>query len=124
MFKSAQTYLAEKSDREVARIIGIRRKVGKGGRGKLLRAANKWEKWEFELLGKYPDQEVARRTGRRVSAINFKRRALRIRMYNSPVKRWKDWDRKLLGKCSDDELAERTGRSVEAIRGMRPFFWN
>ncbi len=119
LVKAAQRYLAKKSPRDLFRILRQRAVAREKRRGRLLRVSKWWEKWEIELLGKHSDEEVARQTGRLVSAVNKKRRKLRILMHNGPVKRWNDWDRNLLGKCPDKEVAGRTGRTVEAVRCMR-----
>jgi hypothetical protein len=118
--KAARHYLDGKSEREISRLLGWQaQKVGKKGGARPLRASNRWQKWEIELLGEHPDKEVARLTGRGVFAVNHQRRQMRIMLRNGPIKRWRAWDRALLGKIPDADLARRTGRSIQAISLMR-----
>jgi hypothetical protein len=119
-----RNHLAGKSRRELKRLLGsqARPDVNRRGRRKLLSAFKHWQKWELALLGKCPDQELARRTGRTVKAIEQHRKRFHIKMFNSPVQRWQKWERDLLGKISDQNFARRTGRKVTAVRNTRSIF--
>ncbi len=46
-------------------------------KGRLLKASIKWQEWEIDLLGKLPDREVAKLTGRTRAAVEVKRQKLR-----------------------------------------------
>ena len=75
-----------------------------------------WKQWEIKLLGKYPDAETVRRTGRGVSAVINKRKRLQIPIFDPKVKRWQKWELKLLGKHPDAEVAGRTALTVSNKR--------
>lgn len=120
--EAAHKYLAEKSERDAARLL--RPKVLPAFRWNCHKApssSNGWQKWELALLGKCSDRDAARQTGRTLKAIISRRRKLRIQMFNSGVQRWQKWEKDLLGKISDQELADRTGRKATAVQNMRDF---
>ena len=121
--QTAQKYLADKSEQERTRLLGRQAKTAFGRKrsGKLLGAFNAWQKWELELLGKYPDEETAGRIGRSIKAVTSRRRKLRIPMFNSGVQRWQKWEKELLGKISDRDFSSQTGRNLKAVRNMRCF---
>lgn len=74
--RAARDYLANASDRDIARITRLRKRSPR--RGRLLSASNRWEKWEQNLLGNYPDADLARKTGRPVLAVSRQRWRLGI----------------------------------------------
>ncbi len=45
-------------------------------------AGKPWEAWEEDLLGKMTDAELARRTGRKESAVYSWRKQLHVKMWN------------------------------------------
>lgn len=77
------------------------------------RSQRPWTAAELAMLGKMNDREIARRTGRWVHYVRWKREELDIA---TPFrKRWRPEEVRLLGKLSDQEIAQRTGRSLEAV---------
>jgi hypothetical protein len=64
------------------------------------------------LLGKLPDGEVARRTGRSLSAVSQKRRLLGLPNPVSGRRRWTPEADALLRTLPREEAARRTGRSI------------
>ena len=76
--RAAREYLAKTSERELARLL--RSKVSPDFRRRNRRqapvASNRWQKWEWALLGKCPDRDAARQTGRTLKAIIKRRRRL------------------------------------------------
>src|SRR6266498_2691534 len=86
--EAARKYASGKSRRELERllakrVVGIRRP-----RGPLLQGSNKWQEWELELLGKLPDRDVAKLTGRTRLAVEAKRQKLRLLRRASPSPPW------------------------------------
>src|SRR5213593_1832649 len=72
---AARQYAASKSTRELARVLGRQaRKRVRGRTGRRLRASDRWQKWEVELLSTEPDSGVALQIGRSVRAVYHKRR--------------------------------------------------
>jgi hypothetical protein len=74
---AARLYAAEKSEHELQRLLGVRQMEARSKKrgSRTLAAPNTWQTWELELLGKYTDKEVARRTARtRLSIVNKRRR--------------------------------------------------
>jgi DNA-binding CsgD family transcriptional regulator len=78
-----------------------------------------WTASDIALLGKLPDDEVARLTGRRVGAITTQRWKLGIANCNSKKRDWTAKEDSLLGKLSDKEIASRLNRSPESVRRRR-----
>jgi hypothetical protein len=72
-----------------------------------------WKPGELKLLGKLPDAEVARRTGRSVAAVRSKRGKLRLPNPESPA--WTADEIALFGKLPNAEIARRTGRSLSSV---------
>jgi len=117
--KVAKEYLAAKSSRDSARLLG--RAVG-GRRRRLRRSytfSNPWESWEIRLLGKHTDQEVGRLTGRRSSAVTVQRKKLGVKAFNPPAKKWTAREDALLGRFPDAEVARRLGRTVVGVAFRR-----
>lgn len=111
-------YAEQRSQRELTRLLGrAGQKSLKGKDGRRLRAAKFWQQWEIELLGKVPDAEVAKRTGRTRSAIQVKREKLRI-LYMR-MRDWPENELRLLGKHSDREVARMTQRTLTAVQSKR-----
>jgi hypothetical protein len=65
-----------------------------------------WTQEEAQMLVSLSDEEIARRTGRSVGAIRFRRRALGS---------WSPEEEKLLGTGPDDKIAAQLDRSVAAV---------
>lgn len=112
-------YAGQRSQRELTRLFG---RAGqqrlKAKDGRRLRAPKFWQRWEIELLlGKVPDAEVARRTGRTRGAIQVKREKLRI-LY-VPMRDWPENELRLLGKYSDREVARMTQRTLASVQSKR-----
>jgi hypothetical protein len=114
--KAAREYLARKTQREAARLLG--RQAGpivRPRKGHLLRASSQWQRWEIELFPKVSIQEVVRQTGRSFSAVQNKYRRLGFH-WPSKTRHWTAEEEKLLGLHADSDVARRIGRSVESVR--------
>lgn len=118
--QASRQYLAQKSETDVARLLRLRGRtvLRQKKSGRRLTASWFWQKWEIDLLGKHPDEETARRIGRKVSAIEEKRKRLHIPVFNG-LKDWQEWELKLLGNYPDMEVARRTGRTALAVSSKR-----
>jgi len=116
----SREYLAQKSAKEIARLLQVRERIipRQTKLERRLTASCFWQKWEIELLGKTPDKETARLTGRPVGGVMEKRKGLHIPVFNGQ-KDWAVWELKLLGKIPDTEVARRTGRTALAARSKR-----
>jgi hypothetical protein len=71
-----------------------------------------------------PDQVLARRFGRPVSAVRHRRAKKRIRVmgipfHNPHYETWNPDELALLGKLPDEEVARRTGHSLTSVRHAR-----
>jgi hypothetical protein len=77
----------------------------------------RWTKRQLAMLGKMPDKEVARRTGRTVGAVRQMREELGIP--NPAGNRWRPEDIALLGTMPDREAARRLGRSLQSVTQKR-----
>ena len=117
---AARHYAVAKSKRELQRLLGIRQIEAHSNklRGRRLAASNAWQAWELELLGKYTDKDVARRTGRTRPSIFHKRHRLRIPTVPS-LRPWTTQELALLGKVPDKEIARRIGRPYKTVHGKR-----
>jgi hypothetical protein len=71
------------------------------------------------LLGKFPDAEVARRTGHPVLSVKNTRCKIGIPCAERRNRPWTEEEDRLLGQMSDEELARRSGRSKATIRHRR-----
>ena len=77
------------------------------------RTQRPWTPEEIALLGKENDRVIAKRIGRWVHFVRWKREELGI---TTPFrKRWRPEEVVWLGKLPDAEVAKRTGRSLEAV---------
>jgi hypothetical protein len=72
-----------------------------------------WTKAELRLLGKLPDAEVAKRTGRGANAVRVKPTKLGIPNPSGPG--WTAEELDLLGTAPDAEVAARIGRTEGAV---------
>ncbi|MBI1178465.1 hypothetical protein GC207_13605 [bacterium] len=111
-------FIGRKSQRDLTRLLGRSApKPARSRKGSLLRAPRYWQKWETALLGKVPDAEVARRTGRTYSAVQSQRVKQGI-LYV----RQRDWtpdEIGLLGKYPDREVARMTRRTLAGVQTRR-----
>ena len=112
------------SDQEIARLL---RKSHRRATGRKNAAPGgnppKWTAAEDRLLGKWPDDRVARFLGRTEKAVEGRRLRLGIR-FSAPPPRWTPEEERLLDPAAAGgkrtiELARQLGRSVAAIRMQR-----
>src|SRR3989442_1088424 len=109
----ALTYMASKTVRQMRRLV-VRRSVNgqrakPGCRLKRKRGWRGWQEWELELLGKMPDRDAARETGRTLSAISSRRVELKIPAIRTRELPWTPEQIALLGKLPDKEAARLIG---------------
>jgi hypothetical protein len=109
---------------ELVRLLGHQgQKVnGYRQRAKRLRAANSYQKWEDAMLGKMPDREAARKTGRTIKGIQSRRVLLGIpavRVQPQPMRPWTADEIKLFGTMSDLQLARQLGREKHQVLKQR-----
>ena len=78
-------------------------------RSRRLKSNRRWQDWEIELLGKVPDREAVRRTGRTLSAVSTKRVELQIPAIRTRQLPWTPEQIALLGKLPDKEAARLIG---------------
>lgn len=112
---------ATKSNQELRAILGwsykrihTRRRQLAGG--KVRKQQPEWTLEEDRLLGTKPDQALARKFGRPVSAVRHRRWKKRIRFYLKP---WRPADDRILGTRTDREVALLLGRSVTNVGWRR-----
>jgi hypothetical protein len=119
--QNARAYLANKSRREVARLLGKNLPLPPAHQPrKPARIVNSWQDWERNLLGKITDRDFARQTGRRVRAVRAMRRYLKIAHFGGPVNhRWTRQQLILLGKYPDREVATRLNKTLLAVSSAR-----
>jgi hypothetical protein len=77
----------------------------------------RWTKRQLALLGKAPDEEVARRIGRTAEAVRQRRELLGIP--NPAGNRWRAEDIAQLGTMPDREVAHQLGRSLQSVTQKR-----
>src|SRR5260221_4627031 len=119
--KAAEKFLVGKSRREVERLLA--RKAGPEVRKRrILSASNKWQEWELALLGRLPDREVVKRTGRSRGAVESKRRESGFLTRAAPDPPWTPDEIALLGKLPDKEIGRRLGRDKRSVHGKRNQF--
>jgi len=113
--------LATKSNQELRAILGwsykrihTRRRQLAGG--KVRKQQPEWTLEEDRLLGTKPDQVLARKFGRLVSAVRHRRWKKRIRLHLKP---WRPTDDRILGTRTDREVALLLGRSVTNVGWRR-----
>jgi len=109
-----------KSNQELRAILGwsykrihTRRRQLAGGKVRKLHP--EWTLEEDRLLGTKPDQVLARKFGRPVSAVRHRREKKRIRL----MKSWRPEDDKILGTRRDRAVALLLGRSVSNVAWRR-----
>jgi hypothetical protein len=78
-----------------------------------------WWEGELALLGKLPDAEVARQTGRTRDAVRQKRQELRLPNPDGGRPGWTEEELSLLGTLPDAEVARRTARTEGAVTHQR-----
>jgi hypothetical protein len=111
---------ATKSNRELTAILGLsleqiswkRRRLDGG---KITKSLPEWTLEEDRLLGTKPDQVLARKFGRPVSAVRHRRWKKRIRVR----KDWRPEDDKILGTRKDREVGLLLGRSLTNVSWRR-----
>jgi len=123
--KTASSGLAEKlagmSDQQIARLLRKSHRLPKHVRPARLASA-KWSPREDELLGKWPDERLARFLGRTVKAVQIRRRVLRI-LYGKPSRRWTEEEVRLLDPALAKgpitpwtrRLARQLGRNFDSL---------
>jgi hypothetical protein len=81
----------------------------------------RWTLRALALLGRASDQDVARRLGMSVTAVNWKRRRLGIKSYQPPRPKvaWTGSKLRLLGRVTDAEAARRLGIDKATVRSKR-----
>lgn len=109
-----------KSNRELRAILGwsykrIRTRRRQLAGGSVRKLQPEWTLEEDRLLGTLPDQVLARKFGRPVSAVRHRRWKKRIRV----KKDWRPEDDKILGTRTDHEVALLLGRSVTNVAWRR-----
>lgn len=109
-----------KSNQELRAILGwsykrihTRRRQLVGGKVRKLQP--EWTLEEDRLLGTKPDQVLARKFGRPVSAVRHRRGKKRIRV----KKDWRPEDDKILGTRTDRQIALLLGRSLTNVAWRR-----
>ena len=112
---------ATKSNQELRAILGwsynrihTRRRQLAGG--KVRKQQPEWTLEEDRLLGTKPDQVLARKFGRPVSAVRHRRGKKRIRLHLKP---WRPADDRILGTRADREVALLLGRSLSNVAWRR-----
>jgi hypothetical protein len=77
----------------------------------------RWTAKEKRLLGKLPDDEVARRIGRTVGAVRVKR--VELGLPNPETQAWTVEEIALLGTASDGKIARQIGCTRSAVSAQR-----
>jgi len=111
---------AAKSNRELRAILGwsykrIHTRRHQLAGGKVRKSQPEWTLEEDRLLGTKPDQVLARKFGRPVSAVRSRRWKKRIRLRMD----WRREDDKILGTRTDHEVALLLGRSKTNVAWRR-----
>lgn len=111
---------ATKSNQELRAILGwshkrIHTRRRQLADGKVRKQQPEWTLEEDRLLGTKPDEALARKFGRPVSAVRHRRGKKRIRL----KKDWRPEDDKVLGTRTDHEIALLLGRSVTNVAWRR-----
>jgi len=116
--EKVREYVGRKTQRELTRLLGRSgQKPLRVRNGSVLRAPRYWQKWEVELVGKFSDAEVVRRTGRAYSSVQSKREKMGILYMRQ--RDWTENEISLLGKFSDREVARMTQRTWVAVQTKR-----
>src|SRR5437867_7713365 len=111
---------ATKSNQELRAILGwshkrIHTRRRQLAAGKVRKLQPEWTLEEDRLLGTKPDQVLARKFSRPVSAVRHRRWKKRIRV----KKDWRPEDDKILGTRTDQQIALFLGRSVTNVAWRR-----
>ncbi len=104
---SAWTEEEREAKRQMAERLNLRKHLKTGYHGPL------WTSAQLKLLGKFPDDEVARRTGRTVNAVRIERE--RQGIPNPESRGWTAEEIAQLGTGTDAEVAARIGRTPSAV---------
>jgi hypothetical protein len=112
---------AAKSNQELRAILGwsykrIRTRRRQLAGGRVRKTQPEWTLEEDRLLGTKPDQVLARKFGRPVSAVRHRRWKKRIRLHLKP---WRPEDDRLLGTRTDHQIAMLLRRSVTNVAWRR-----
>src|SRR5262249_22179745 len=78
-----------------------------------------WTPAEEKLLGKLSDEEVAKRTGRKVSAVRNRRQRKGLPPTEFLRRPWTKAEEKLLGTDTDEEIGLRLGRDRATVGDRR-----
>src|SRR5438034_2535739 len=111
--KGSPQQVAKKLNRTVGAVLSRREFLAE--------MQQRWTAEEDRLLGRAPDEEIARRIGKSRRAVRSRRTALGIRSHTSglPRRYWSADEDRLVGTMPDQQLARQLGRSKEAIRLRR-----
>jgi hypothetical protein len=101
-----------------AEVCRARRQFGMAARAR----PDSWSPEEESLLGTLPDQELALRLKRSVTAVQVRRAILRRPKPNPAYRAWNPLEEKLLGTIPDNQLAIRLGRSKASVTARRHLF--
>ena len=71
------------------------------------------------MLGRFRDEEVAKRTARTLSSVEAKRESLGRKTPFPKIKPWTPAEIRLLVKYRDEVVAEKTGRGLSGVRTKR-----
>lgn len=77
----------------------------------------KWTPDVVRLIGRAPDEAIARRTGLKLASVRLKRRQMGIK-YRS-AKRWTEREIKLVKRLPIEEAVRATGRTIRAVAHLR-----
>jgi hypothetical protein len=115
--------LGTKPDRVLAQNFGRRTGAVQGKRKSLgiplCPDKHFWQPADDNLLGKYPDEDVARFLKVTPHSVKTRRGKLGIRIKNPKVRPWTPEEEELLGFKPDAEVAEALGRSILSVRCKR-----
>jgi hypothetical protein len=124
-------YLGKMSDGDLALKIG-RSKGGVAGRRRRLGIApfpgeygnyspRAWSPAELKMLGKVPDKEIVRRTGRSLHAVTQyrERRHIPVAGAAQRLRPWTPQEEALLGTGPDAEVARQLKRSYNSVKRRR-----
>jgi hypothetical protein len=78
-----------------------------------------WKPEEVALLGAMPDEEVARRLGRSLNSVSFKRRREGIANAKELPRLWTGAEDNAICTLAPDEAAAATGRTLTAVYARR-----
>jgi len=78
-----------------------------------------WKPGELTLLGKLPDEELARRTGHSLTSIRQARTKRHILSVRRPSPDWRPEEEALLGTATDQQIAALLNRTIKAVTHRR-----